>query len=205
MGIFGKSSARGYLVEESERLKCLDLTRDLLSEGGMFCDWSGSGRKGKHHYGKHGLIIHTAEVAHLVLVNNKELNLGLDEAELFLSALYHDSGKIYDYQPVEGQYSSIGVDDWAYTDHKHLIHHITRSVLIWNEDVNKVNQDSLATSGTERYDFQFVDRVTHNILSHHGMPNWGSPVPPQTQAAWLLHLCDCISARMNDCGRHLSD
>ena len=43
------------------------------------------------------------------------------------------------------------------------------------------------------------DEVLHAILSHHGRREYGSPVSPSTRIAWLLHLCDSISARMFDC------
>ena len=37
--------------------------------------------------------------------------------------------------------------------------------------------------------------------AHHGIRAWGSPVSPNTQLAWLLHLSDNLSARLNDCDR----
>jgi 23S rRNA maturation-related 3'-5' exoribonuclease YhaM len=42
------------------------------------------------------------------------------------------------------------------------------------------------------------DEVLHAILAHHGFQEFGSPVQPNSKVAWLLHLCDSISARMDD-------
>ena len=42
------------------------------------------------------------------------------------------------------------------------------------------------------------DEVLHCILSHHGQRAWGSPVAPKSIEAWILHLCDGLSARADD-------
>lgn len=77
-------------------------------------------------------------------------------------------------------------EGWCAVDHKNKIHHITRSAIVWN-------------SASERLQSCERDEVTHAILAHHGRREWGSPVIPQTRMAWLLHLCDGISARIDDC------
>jgi 3'-5' exoribonuclease len=48
---------------------------------------------------------------------------------------------------------------------------------------------------------EIAERVTHNILSHHGQREWGSAVAPYSREAWILHLCDGLSARIDDCDR----
>jgi 3'-5' exoribonuclease len=90
---------------------------------------------------------------------------------------------MWDYEPVDKSYNV-----WSGTEHKRTIHHISRSALVWN---------SAVATHSLKYG-KYTDSVTHNILSHHGQREWGSPVMPKTKAAWLLHLCDGISARMND-------
>lgn len=142
-----------------------------------FLTWSGSSKPHQHHYGDFGLITHTEEVARLCLLNARNLDVGVDEKLLFLSALYHDIGKTYDYEKVN--------EVWGPTNHKRHIHHISRSSIIFNQKVDSLTDEE-------------KDQVTHAILAHHGLREWGSPVMPNTQMAWLLHLCDNISARMND-------
>jgi 3'-5' exoribonuclease len=37
--------------------------------------------------------------------------------------------------------------------------------------------------------------VEHGIYTHHGLPEWGSPIPPKIREAQLLHYLDNISAK----------
>lgn len=144
-----------------------------------FQTWSGSSKPYQHHYGKHGLIIHTEEVIKLCMTNNDILSAGVNEKELFLAALYHDTGKVWDYAPLNKEMSG-----WESTKHKRHIHHISRSALMWHDMALKYSIKE--------------EEVLHAILAHHGQREWGSPVGPNTKLAWLLHLCDGISARMCD-------
>lgn len=158
----------------------------VVLENPKFATWWG-GLRTQHHDFDGGLALHTTEVVELCFNSVKTLGLDkVDKKELFLSALFHDAGKMYDYQP-----KPIGAEgpDMISAPHKRIIHHISRSALIWSHAV------------VEHPEFsdEYHDPVLHNILSHHGHREWGSPVAPKTQVAWLLHLCDGISARMNDC------
>lgn len=148
--------------------------------------WSGSSRKEQHHYGKHGLVRHTAEVIQLCLANNALMGESISKRELFLAALFHDCGKMWDY------------DWWYSTSHKRKIHHISRSAIQWNLAAEKWDLAKPATIEDFVKSID-VDEVTHAILAHHGQRAWGSPVAPKSGLAWMLHLCDGISARMNDC------
>ena len=149
--------------------------------------WSGSSKSNEHHYGKNGLTIHTLEVYRLCLSTIQTLyHYEVDTLEMFFSSLFHDSGKMFDYKPINDTYM-----EWEGTDHKRLIHHISRSGLIWSSAISEF---------PKLYD-KYHDKVLHNILSHHGRREWGSPVAPKTREAWLLHLCDGLSARMNDCNK----
>jgi 23S rRNA maturation-related 3'-5' exoribonuclease YhaM len=171
-----------------------------LLDDSRFDIWSGSSKPEQHHYGPHGLTIHTHEIMALAFSAKGNLKLDIDPIELYLSVLFHDSGKLFDYSPVYQDVSDPrGGDeefvtnyiDWKPNPHKRLIHHISRSALIWHDAAMIVPQI---------YD-KYHDLVIHNILAHHGRREHGSPVMPKTKAAWLLHLCDSISARMNDCDR----
>jgi 3'-5' exoribonuclease len=174
---------------------------DVVIEDSRFPIWWG-GLRGQHHDFDGGLARHTREVIELCFDTKARLSLDkIDSKELFLSALFHDAGKMYDYQK-NSRYGNVYYDErtdeelidtepkFIASTHKRLIHHISRSALIWSH----------AVTNTSYYD-KYHDVVLHNILSHHGQRTFGSPVAPKTQAAWLLHLCDGISARMNDCDR----
>lgn len=174
---------------------------ELLNDS-RFDIWSGSSKPEQHHYGKHGLTTHTHEVMALAFGARQNLQLenNIDAIELYFSVLFHDSGKMYDYSPLYRDISDPRSDkdkfvtdygEWTPTRHRRTIHHISRSALIWHD---------ASTIVPELHD-KYHDAVLHNILAHHGRREWGSPVMPLTKTAWLLHLCDSISARMNDCDR----
>jgi len=152
-----------------------------------FPRWPGSATPIHHHCRRGGLIEHTHEVVHLCLANNELFpeHKRLPADRVFLAALFHDIGKIYDYGPVDENY-----DTWINLEHKKNIHHISRSALIWH----KASERLLS--------IEVFDDVLHAILAHHGCREWGSPVTPNSKLAWLLHLCDSLSARFDDVGIH---
>lgn len=185
-------------------LKYIQKTADELGIGYIasevtadprFPIWSGSSRREQHHYGKHGLVRHTAEVIQLCLANNELTCSGMSKRELFLAGLFHDCGKMWDYGPVG---PNPDYEWWYSTDHKRKIHHISRSAIQWNLAAEKWGLAKPATIEDFVKSID-VDEVTHAILAHHGQRAWGSPVAPKSGLAWMLHLCDGISARMNDC------
>lgn len=148
-------------------------------ENPKFRIWAGSCGEGAHHGYDGGLAEHTEEVVSLCFHNKRHMQLNdINEQELFLAALFHDVGKMWDYEKVDGK--------WIGTDHKRNIHHISRSGIEW----------AIASDGL--YPDDARERVLHAILAHHGSRAWGSPVAPKSQIAWLVHICDQLSARMND-------
>lgn len=168
------------LEETANKLGCWNIAKRVIRDE-KFAICSGSSKEGKHHYGQNGLVVHTHQVVDLCLKNNELLGFPANEKLLFLAALFHDVGKCYDYEQDER-----GI--WVCSFHKFLIHHITRSVLVFYE---------AAKDKLWEHD---VDLVIHAILSHHGeFKECGSPVPPQKPISWILHLCDSISARVSEC------
>lgn len=157
-----------------------------------FAVWSGSSKVGQHHYGKGGLQYHTYEVVSLCVGLRSHFDLGepLDDKVLFLAALFHDVGKLWDYCPDMASAHMLKhdpYDAWLSTPHKRDIHHISRSAIHWAKSAAQCGLDN-----------QLTDKVLHCILSHHGMREWGSPVAPHSREAHVLHHMDAISARLND-------
>lgn len=169
---------------------------DVVLKMNGFTTSSASSRPTQHHYGTGGLVRHTEEVVKFCLLNNAITGNCVDPARMFLAALFHDVGKIWDYEEVLDPKSSTedGVlpeeseipKIWRGTEHKKNIHHITRSALIWND-------------AARQFKIENPDEILHAILAHHGLREWGSPVTPNSKMAWLLHLCDGLSARLDDC------
>lgn len=157
----------------------------LNNPGFLIC--SGAHCKIGHHYGEGGLLQHTWEVVSLCMRTVDfyiKAHPDLNPKEVYLSALFHDYGKIWDYT-----YDPVGLS-WVPNLHRRTIHHIQRSAFEWQR-----------LSSLHNVDEALKDRVTHNILSHHGSRAAGSSVPPYTREAYILHLSDCMSARVDDCDR----
>ena len=147
-----------------------------------FYKWSGSGYANQHHYGDGGLAKHTLEVISLMFSCAETLGEEIDKDVVFLAGLYHDIGKLEDYE------YDVKNNSWVPTNHKRLIHHISKSAMIFYHQSIKFDIDK-----------NLREKVLHCILSHHMQREWGSPVSPKSKEAWLLCMCDNISARMNDC------
>src|SRR5512137_1658922 len=72
---------------------------ELLANYPQFEYWPGSHNKMLHHYERGGLVRHTLEIVEVGLHVIPELNLcgKVDPIEFYLAALFHDTGKMYDY------------------------------------------------------------------------------------------------------------
>lgn len=137
-----------------------------------------------HHHVVHGLVQHTTEVIQIGLQTRAALNLHdiVPFDQYFLSALYHDAGKVKAYES-----TADGV--WVKTRDSQLFHHIYLGVKIFEEMVaaTALNYPTADDGG-----------IVHAILAHHGSREWGSMMAPATPVAQLLHQSDMMSARMND-------
>jgi 3'-5' exoribonuclease len=188
-----------YLRLTARKFEVESLCEVILNDE-RFPIWSGSGKPMQHHYGKGGLAIHTAEVVKLCLANNESLGdfPMIDARQMFLAAFFHDVGKMWDYAPDDNpKLENPDYQNWVGTSHKRHIHHISRSALVWQESITAYCKKYLNGKPKWLTD-TYIDEVLHAILAHHGLRQWGSPVMPNTRLAWMLHLCDGISARMND-------
>ena len=119
------------LINLAETLDVYDIASVVIDDP-RFEVWSGSSKEHQHHYGKGGLLRHTYEVVELCKASCNSLQLNIDFKELYLSALFHDCGEMWDYEPL-----GANMDSWRGTEHKRLIHHISRSALVWNNACNK--------------------------------------------------------------------
>lgn len=182
------------LKELALHLGVTDIANEVLDIPN-FNVWSASSKPHKHHYGKHGLVIHTLDVVQLALLNNNHYELPAHPADLFLAALFHDVGKLYDYKPLAADPKTGDLypplTEWEATPHRYLVHHIPRSFLIWEKAKEKYGHHDPE------------DTIAHAILAHHGRKEWSSPVEPKTKMAWLLHLSDLMSARIDDCDKNV--
>jgi len=133
--------------------------------------------KKMHHAYLGGLIEHTLSVALLadtVAGHYKRIDRDL----LLAGAILHDIGKIdeFDYRG-RIDYSDVG----------RLLSHIVTGV--------RMLDDKLA--GLADFPDNTALLLRHLIVSHHGSREFGSPEPPKTLEAVLLHYLDEIDAKIN--------
>ena len=182
-----------YLKELKRACKFEDVSfyTDPVLNDPDFIICSGAGSDKHHHYGDGGLLKHTHEVFEFAqsisgIYNGKcERGKEVNWQELLVSVIWHDYGKIWDYQKENGVWGK-------HDNHARTIHHISRSAIEWERAISNIYIEFPLK----------VENITHNILSHHGCREWGSPVAPASREAWILHLADNLSARLDDCDKH---
>lgn len=89
--------------------------------------------------------------------------------------LMHDIGKVEEFNGSIGTY---------YTRIGKLESHIQIGAMIVNAKCKELKVSKEKT-----------DLLTHIILSHHGIPEYGSPIVPKTPEAYLVHLADDTDAK----------
>jgi 3'-5' exoribonuclease len=133
--------------------------------------------KKMHHAYLGGLLEHTLSMAVLAdrIIPHYS---GIDRDMLIAGVILHDIGKIREFV-----YDS-AID---YSDEGRLVSHIVIAVQILEDKLRAID------------DFPPLQAVLlkHMIISHHGAREFGSPEPPKTIEAVLLHYIDEIDARVN--------
>lgn len=134
-----------------------------------------------HHCYKGGLFIHTGDVVSICqgIVNSSEEEW-IDSDVLYIAAWFHDAGKIEVYS-IEDDSPKIN------SDLEKRIGHATISNQIFTE---MAKQHSLET--------EFINNVSHCILSHHDRKEWGALVEPASIEAMVLCRADLISSKKPD-------
>jgi 3'-5' exoribonuclease len=133
--------------------------------------------KGLHHAYLGGLVEHTASVVALceTMATHYE---GVDRDLLVAGAILHDVGKLRELQ-WRGTFD--------YTDAGRLLGHIVQGVLFVEERLRKFPD----------FPPPRRDQLLHNILSHHGELEWGSPKRPKTLEAVILHHVENLDGKVN--------
>lgn len=178
-------SAEVYLREINETIDGMQsvalrrIVKEMLSMCGDKLIYFPGGQR-LHHAERTGLLHHTVGM----LRTAKQLLQVYPflRADLLLSGvIIHDLCKIW-----EMKSSELGVVSDYSTDGL-LIGHIVRGVTMIHEAAKKVG-----VSG------ETVVLLEHMLLSHHGVPEYGSPKLPMFPEAEVLHTVDLLDARMNE-------
>ncbi|MCF7811264.1 HD domain-containing protein [bacterium] len=130
-----------------------------------------------HHNRIGGLIEHTLSVVRLCRFFGR-FYPEVDKELLVTGAILHDIGKIEEF---------IYETHFDYTSRGRLVGHI-------NLGAQWIAQHA---AELENFPAELLDKVIHLVLSHQGKPEFGSPVKPATQEAFLLHYADDMDAQMD--------
>lgn len=108
-----------------------------------------------------------------------ELHPPLSKSLVVAGAILHDIGKTLelDHQPSGADYTAAG----------RLIGHI----LLGRDMIRE------QACGIPDLNPETLLRLEHIIVSHHNLPEWGSPIPPLTPEALIVSMCDDIDAKFN--------
>lgn len=124
-----------------------------------------------------GLIFHSLSVCKIALAMVNLYPSLFHRDYIIAGTLLHDIGKVLELSgPIQTKYTRIGK----------LESHIQIGAMLINKKCEELNVPQ-----------EKADLLTHIILSHHGTPEFGSPVVPKTSDAFLVHLADDSDAKFN--------
>lgn len=115
-----------------------------------------------------------------------EMQPPLSKALVVAGAVLHDIGKTVelDHRPEGAEYTATG----------RLIGHI-----LLGRDMVRDQAKAIPDLNPET-----LLRLEHIIVSHHNLPEWGSPIPPHTPEALIICMADDLDAKFNMMARPLS-
>jgi 3'-5' exoribonuclease len=150
-----------------------------------------AGARSYHHARRGGLVEHTAQMMRLgaaVAPLYPQLNLDL----LVAGILFHDSGKLWENSLPENGFT-MGFDERG-----ELMGHISIGMELVNSLWRKIvaSDVALGWKGMLPASEDVRLHLLHLIGSHHGEPQFGSPVSPKTPEAMALSYIDNLDARM---------
>ncbi len=129
-----------------------------------------------HHAIVGGLMLHTASIVEMA-EKTCTVYPNINRELLLSGAILHDVAKTF-----EMETSKTGLCK-AYTVGGELIGHLVKGAMYIEETAKKLNIDS-----------EKVILLEHMILSHHGIPEYGSPVRPMFLEAEILSSLDSLDA-----------
>ncbi len=147
-----------------------------------------AGARSYHHARRGGLVEHVAQmmrVADAIAPLYPQLNLDL----LMAGIVFHDAGKLWEnHLPEDG--FTMGFDERG-----ELMGHISIGIELVNslwKKMNSPNEWNNLSPASEDVRLHLL----HLIGSHHGEPQFGSPVSPKTPEAMALNYIDNLDARL---------
>lgn len=150
----------------------------------------------KHHANRHGLLVHTYEVVKIAmsladLYNDLYDENFIDRDLLITGALLHDIGKIEELSFSENTYYS------EYSPKSALINHSIIIILRIHEYIAKHRESVNIIGNQMNKEDEDILLLIHLIASHHGKPEYNSLMRPSIPEAYVLHIADKSSAKLN--------
>lgn len=147
--------------------------------------------RANHHARRGGLVEHTAQMLRAALAlagAYPSLNAGL----LTTAVLFHDCGKLWE--------NALPADGFTmpFDERGELLGHITIGIELLNKLWPRLlaTPEAAAWSALTPANEDVRLHLLHLIASHHGSLEFGSPVPPKTPEAWVLHYVDNLDAKL---------
>ena len=143
-----------------------------------------------HHAYVGGLLEHSLSVANTcAYLADKydayypEMQPPLDKSMVVAGAMLHDIGKLR-----ELEQSAAATE---YTAAGHMVGH-----MLLGRDIVREAAARLDSEGEVAVDAETLLRLEHLVLSHQRLPEWGSPKPPMTPEAMIVHYADDLDAKL---------
>lgn len=154
------------------------LLEELLADPAFVAAFSAApAAKELHHAALGGLLEHTVSVVRLCQVMAGHYPR-VDRDLLLASAILHDVGKLQELQ-WDGAFE--------YTDQGRLLGHVTLGAMFVRERIRALGD----------FPTPLEQELIHNILSHHGEYEWGSPKRPKTLEAIILHHVENLDGKVD--------
>jgi len=163
-----------YIFSMSDQGMANLLSSTLVSRPEFFTQ---PAAKFHHHAYKNGLLEHTLQVVEISTSIVNRLVKQVDTSYVVAGAILHDIGKIECYQQ-EGYEIEL-------TEIFHEQEHIVKGVAIVATEAQKAGFPEVE-----------LDPLLHIIASHHNLREWGSPISPLSQEAWVVAIADMASAKL---------
>lgn len=129
-----------------------------------------------HHEFASGLLYHTVSMVDIAMLIATYYD-DVDTDMLIAGCILHDVGKVIELSgPIATKYTLEGK----------MLGHI--SIMV--SEIRKTCEELKITSEKGLL-------LEHMVLSHHGEKEYGSPVPPLTKEALILHFVDDLDSKMN--------
>lgn len=174
---------RGHAEREIDEPGLRELTLGLLEEHVDALKQLPAASR-NHHAWRGGFLEHVVSVTRTATyfadkyrALYPKLDPPLSRSLVIAGAILHDIGKLLELTP--GQIPS------EYTAAGRLVGHI-----LLGRDMIRDRAAQIAG-----FDREMLLRLEHILVSHQGQPIWGSPVPPSTPEALLVHYADDVDAK----------